>query len=310
MSSERELSLKSLRDLKPTKILLLGDSGHGKSYSLDDIPEPEGVLYFDLDGKGLMFKGATKYQVYTIKKATEKLMEARKANAHLIDNPYMKMSPTMFLMNIIQSLSQLKKEDGVTPMFHTFIIDTLNYLMTLFELDIKDDSYTARTSSGKKDTMANWGAYKDYVSETLLRVLSDLPQHVICLNHINKDTGVAEINGSWKHKTIESSFNHVIRAIKIDGMLFDTLKENVKNDLLTYSREDMFYSRKFVYKVLPHPDFTNLSEKTPDGMFKLEFDPLGESDIPTVCEAFIDNDLMVYLDRWYQFSQNSQPFNK
>lgn len=307
--TRENLTLTSMRDLKPTKILLLGESGSGKSFSLDNIPEPEGVLYFDLDAKGLMFSANSKYQTYTIQKAEKKLKELKAANAANPNNPYVGMSPTMFLANIIPQFAAAKKPDGVTPLFHTFVFDTYNYLMALFELDIKDNEYTAKTASGKKDTQANWGSYKDYVSETLLRIFSDLPQHIICLNHINKDTGVAEISGSWKHKTIESSFNHVIRTVKIEGMMFDTLKDTVKNDLLTFDQKENYFKKKHAFKVLPHPDFDNLSEKTPDGMFDVQFDLSGESDVPLVNEAFIDNDIMVYLDRWYVYSQKSQPFN-
>lgn len=303
-------SLKSMRDIEPVKILITGLSGHGKTTSLEHIPEPEGVLYFDLDGKGLPFSrnnDGNTFQTFNIKKAEEGLKKRRAQYNQLLrerkvqDNPYMKMSPSMFLMNAIQEFSALKNEDG-TPKFHTFIIDTFSYLMTLFEIDIKKDEYTNKTSSGKVDGQANWGQYKDFVSETLLDVFSGLPQHIICLNHINTDTGVAEVAGSWKHKTIESSFAHIVRSVKIEGMMFDTLKENVKNDLLTYSQRDNFLNQKYAYKVLPHPDFDNFSERTPDGMFKIEFDPSGESNVPLVCESFIDNDIMIYLSRWYEFS--------
>lgn len=322
--------LESLRDLKPVKMLIIGESGHGKTESLKNIPEPEGVLYVDLDGKGLPFEiseDAKTFASYGIKRAEEQLLAKRREHAALLqqrkvqDNKYIKMSPVMFLMNQIGVLAGIPKKDAdgnvmkdesgaVVPHFHTIVIDTFSYLMTLFEVDIKKDEYTNKTKSGSADGQANWGQYKDFVSEALLEKLSGLPQHIICLNHINKDTGVAEVSGSWKHKTLESSFATTIRAMKLDGMYFDKLKDSVKNDLLSFTQKDNYFGRKFVFKVLPHPDFDNLSERTTENMFKVEFDETGEDPNPVVNEAFIDNDIMIVLQRMYEFTQKSTPKNQ
>lgn len=303
------MPLESMRQLEPIKVLILGESGDGKTTSLDGIPEPEGVLYIELDSKGINFENSP-YKVLNIKKATDNLMKMRAAHANDPENPYRKVSPTMHLANMIEMFASANKKDGSNePLFHTIIVDTFSYLMTLFELDIKDIEYTNKTQSGKKDGQANWGDYKDYVSETLLRTLSGLRQHVFCLNHINKDTGVAEVAGAWKHKTVESSFQHILRAKKLEGGDFNKLKMKINNDLLTYTQEENYYMVKHVFKVLPHPNFENLTEKTPRGMFKVVFDETGESDEPIVNEAFMNNSIMDYLNRWYEFKQKSVPFN-
>jgi len=79
--------------------LIMGNPGSGKSSSLRNIREPEGVVYFNFDGKGLPFK--SKFKEVFIEDVAD----------------------------IFDYLNEIKEVDKV----HTIVIDTITFMMDQFE---------------------------------------------------------------------------------------------------------------------------------------------------------------------------------
>ena len=81
-------------------VLVVGKSATGKSVSLKDIPRPEGVMYLNCEaGKKLPFR--SKFQQYTV-------------------------TDPMQVLEAFDAAEQM-------PEVHTIVIDTLTYLMEMYE---------------------------------------------------------------------------------------------------------------------------------------------------------------------------------
>lgn len=93
-------------------VLIVGKSATGKSASLKDMPNPEGVMYLNCEaGKKLPFR--SKFKQYTI-------------------------------TDPMQVLEALDAAEGM-PDVHTVVIDTLTYLMEMYE-----SQYVLGASNGMK----------------------------------------------------------------------------------------------------------------------------------------------------------------
>ena len=81
-------------------VLVVGKSATGKSVSLKDLPNPEGVMYLNCEaGKKLPFRA--KFKQYTI------------------TDP----------MQVLEALDHAETQ----PDIHTVVVDTLTYLMEMYE---------------------------------------------------------------------------------------------------------------------------------------------------------------------------------
>ena len=123
-------------------VLIGGVSGEGKSASLEHLKNPEGVLYCNCEsGKRLPFRDKSKKCVIT--------------------DPY----------QIYAAFEQAEK----MPDAHTIVVDTLTYLMDMFE---------SVHVLGAKDTMAQWGAYQQFLKNLMQQYVAKSTKNVIFTAHV------------------------------------------------------------------------------------------------------------------------------
>lgn len=179
-------------------ILIIGESGSGKTTSLSTLPSEE-TFYIDCDGKGLSWKGWRN--------------QYNKENKN-----YKKETKIPKIMTILTGISEK------CPEIKYVVIDTLNTLMIDDEMErIKEKGY---------DKWIDLASSIYYLIKTLNDLRDDLT--VICLGHSQTDTD--ELNGSFtKMKTsgrkldkicVESFFTTVLLCKSKEGRHFFETKSN------------------------------------------------------------------------------------
>jgi len=231
-------------------VLLCGKSATGKSASLQMLDKPEGVMYLNCENnKKLPFK--SKFKEFTITDPTD-------------------------VPDAISSVEDGKK-------IHTVIIDSLTYLMDMFE------STKVLTST---NTMKAWGEYAQFMKTMMAQNVGNSTKNIIFIAHtsdiFNENEMVNEtmvkVKGSLMNTGIESYFSTVIGCKKL------SLKrlEDYKSPLLTYNDEENLLEYKYVYQTKLTKDTINERIRSPMRMW----------DIP---ETYIDNNLQHILDRLHTY---------
>lgn len=122
-------------------VLVVGKSATGKSASLMQIEKPEGVMYLNCEaGKKLPFR--SKFKQYTV------------------SDP----------MQIFEAFDAAER----MPEVHTIVIDTLTYLMEMYE-----SVYVLKSAN----TMQAWGQYQQYFKELMQQKVASSTKNVIFLAH-------------------------------------------------------------------------------------------------------------------------------
>ena len=122
-------------------VLISGKSSSGKSASLMGIDKPEGVMYLNCEnGKKLPFK--TKFKELIV------------------------IDP----MQVYQAFEEAEKMKDV----HTIVIDTLTYLM---------DMYESTKVLNSTNTMQAWGQYAQYMKQLMSQVVAKSTKNVVFLAH-------------------------------------------------------------------------------------------------------------------------------
>jgi len=191
-------------------VLISGQSATGKSASLMNIQNPEGVMYANCEaGKKLPFK--SKFQEFTI---TDPLQ-----------------------------VYELFEHAETLPDVHTIIIDTSTYLMDMFE------SIYVIGSANTMDGWSKYAQYfknlmQSYVAKSSKNVIFLAHTRQI----MNESDMVMEtkvpIKGALANTGIESFFSTVLSTKKM------TIKklESFKNDLLTITPEEEALGFKYVFQ--------------------------------------------------------------
>jgi hypothetical protein len=230
-------------------VLVNGKSATGKSVSLMGINSsrnPEGAWYLNCEaGKKLPFRA--KFRQFTITDPLQ-VYEAFDAAAG-------------------------------KPEVHTIIVDTLTYLM---------DMYESMYVIGSADTQKAWGEFAQFYKRLMQQYVARAPQNVIFLAHtadqLNKSEMAMEtivpVKGSLKNNGIESYFSCVIATKKM------TLKDlqPYQSDLLTITPEEEALGFKYVFQ-------TRLTKDTVGERIR---GPLGLWDTK---ETFIDNNMQLVINR-------------
>ena len=233
-------------------ILISGKSATGKSASLMAITDPEGVMYLNCEnGKKLPFKTKFKELVIT--------------------------DPTM--------VYQAMTEAETMPDVHTIVIDTLTYLMDLFE------STKVLTAA---DTMKAWGQYAQYMKVMMSQVVANSSKNVVFLAHTSDVLNEAEminetivkVKGSLMNQGIESYFTNVISTKKIP--LSKLTDKFAKSELYTVTPEDEANGFKYVFQTRLTKETVNERIRAPMGMWELN-------------ETYIDNNLQSVIDRLHTY---------
>ena len=231
-------------------VLLCGKSATGKSASLQMLKDPEGVMYLNCENnKKLPFK--SKFKEFTITDPTD----------------------------VPDAIDSVQDNDKV----HTIVIDSLTYLMDMFE------STKVLTST---NTMKAWGQYAQFMKNMMAQNVANSNKNIIFIAHtsdiFNESEMVNEtmvkVKGSLMNTGVESYFSTVIGCKKVP------LKnlEAYKSDLLSYNDEEKLLEYKYVYQTKLTKDTVNERIRSPMRMWDTQ-------------ETFIDNNLQHILDRLHEY---------
>lgn len=210
-------------------VLLVGKAANGKSASLRNIKNPEGVLYLNCEaGKKLPFRS--------------KFIE------RVITDP-IKHIPQMF------QAAEQKSE------IHTIVVDSLTYLLDMYE------SKYVLTLANKMEGWSNFAQFFKYLMQDLVakstknviftaHVKDDVTDEMV------RETSVP-VKGSLKNNGIESYFSCVIAAKK--KKLTDL--EEYKSGLLTITPQEEALGFKYVFQTMITKDTVNERLRGPMGLF-------------------------------------------
>ena len=233
-------------------VLVSGKSSSGKSASLMAMDKPEGVMYLNCEnGKMLPFK--TKFKELTVTDPTQ----------------------------VYQAFEEAEK----MPDIHTIVIDTLTYLMDMYE------STKVLTST---NTMQAWGQYAQYMKVLMSQVVAKSTKNVVFLAHTSDVLNEAEmvnetmvkVKGSLMNQGIESFFTCVISTKKIPlGKLDD---KNAKSKLFKVTADDTNQVFKYVFQTRLTKETVNERIRSPMGMWDAK-------------ETYIDNNLQNVINRLHEY---------
>lgn len=233
-------------------VLLCGKSATGKSASLMGLEKPEGVMYLNCEaGKHLPFKA--KFKQYTI------------------TDPH-------------QIIEAFDAAEGM-PEVHTIVIDSLTYLLDMYE-----SLYVLNSAN----TMKAWGDFSQFFKTLMQQHVAKSTKNVIFTAHtsdtLNEGEMVMEtkvpVKGSLKNNGIESYFSFVIASKKVP---LKTLKE-YGSPLLTITPEEEALGFKYVFQTKITRDSVNERLRGPLGLFDTK-------------ETFIDNNMQLVLNRLHEYYQ-------
>lgn len=239
-----------MNEINDQLVLIVGKSAAGKSASLMNLRNPEGVMYLNCEsGKRLPFK--SKFLQYTI---TDPLQ--------------------------IYEAFQVAE---TKPEVHTIVIDTLTYLLDMYE-----SLYVLNSANGMKA----WSDFAQYFKNLMQNYVAKSSKNVVFLAHsadsINENEMVMEtkvpVKGSLKNNGLESYFSVVLSAKKVPLKIL----KDYGSELLTITPEEESLGFKYVFQ-------TRLTKETVNERLR---GPLGLFSQP---ETFIDNDVQKVLDRLHEY---------
>ena len=215
-------------------VFLGGRSDTGKTASLRNLKDPEGVLYLNFEAKDLPFQS---------KFVTQK-----------VTDPYT-------LHEVTQSL--IDKVDG-SEKFHTLVVDSITACMALFS--------TKYIGKDCKNKMAAWGDYGSFYEKWAKQMLPQLEQDVIVIAHIDVyevpnslDTYTqAVVQGKLKNIGLEADFGVVANTAIVP---VETLRE-FQNPLLTITEDDEIEKFKHVIQTRKTLDTKDTKIRSPMGMWE------------------------------------------
>jgi hypothetical protein len=231
-------------------VLLGGKSATGKSASLMGLNNPQGVMYLNCEaGKKLPFKSKFVELVVT--------------------------DPTQ----VYQAFDEAEQ----MPEIHTIVVDSLTFLMEMFE-----SVYVVNSAN----TMAAWGSYAQFYKNLMQQYVAKSTKNVIFIAHtadtLNEGEMVMEtkvpVKGSLKGVGLESFFSVVIASKKVP---LKTLK-GYESPMLVITPEEEALGFKYVFQVKITKESVNERLRGPLGLFVTQ-------------ETFIDNNMQLVLDRLHSY---------
>lgn len=231
-------------------VLISGKSSTGKSASLMAMKDDPNIWYLNCEsGKRLPFRA--KFRQFTI---TDPLQ-------------------------VYEAFTAAEEK----PEVHTIVIDTVTYLM---------DMYESMYVIGSADTQKAWGEFAQFFKKLMQQYVAGSSKKVIFLGHtldiLNKTEMAMEtyvpIKGALKNNGVESYFSCVISTKKM------TLKDlkDYKNDLLIITPEEEALGFKYVFQTKLTKDTVGERIRGPLGMWDTK-------------ETFIDNNAQFVLDRLAEY---------
>lgn len=231
-------------------ILICGKSATGKSASLMGLENQEGVIYLNCEaGKKLPFKSGFKTATIT--------------------NPY----------KVYEMFDRAEE----MPEVHTIVIDSLTYLMDMYESNLVLPS---------SNTMKAWGDYAQFFKRLMQQYVARSSKNVIIIAHtsdvmneseMTMDT-LVKVKGSIMNQGIESYFSCVIASKKVP---VKKLKE-YESDLLEVTPEEEALGFKYVFQTKLTKETVNERLRSSMGMWSNK-------------ETFIDNNAQLVLNRLHEY---------
>lgn len=218
--------------MNPNIILIGGESGAGKSASLRNIPEPEGVMFLNAEAnKSLPFKGGKKFWAITI------------------TDPY----------QIHEAFLAAEEDETV----HTIVLDTITMTMDMFETIYVN---------GAHDTQKQWGEYHQFFLKLMNDYAAKSTKRIIVLAHVdpvlNEEKGITEtkvqVKGALKTRGVEAYFNTIVFA-----KCMPTKKlAKYQNDLLKITEREEIDGFKYVFQTQKTKETTGDRIRAPMEMWE------------------------------------------
>lgn len=238
-------------------VLICGKSAGGKSASLRNIKNPEGVMYLNCEaGKKLPFKSG--------------FMKGPDGR------PGFTITDPMEVYDAFDVAETL-------PNVHTIVIDTLTYLMDMYE-----SIYVLPSTN----TMKSWGEYAQYMKRLMQYYVAKSTKNVIILAHtsdvmneseMTMDT-LVKVKGSLMNQGVESFFSTVVAAKKMPLKAL----AGYENDLLNITEEEEMLGFKYVFQTKLTKTTTSERLRSSLGMW-------------SNAETYIDNDAQLVIDRLLEY---------
>ena len=241
-----------MSDTNDNLILVCGKSAVGKTSSLRNLANPAGVAYMNCEaGKKITFPA--KFQQVTV---TDPLQ-------------------------VPQSIEALTGN----PKFHTIVIDSLSFLMQMYEQVYVNNS---------PNTQKSWGEYASYFINMMQQSVAKSDKNIIFLAHTGDTYNEADmvtetkaiVKGSLNKLGIESFFSTVVATKRIELKKLSPFIEN--NSLLNITPEDEALGWKYVYQCKLTKDTINERIRSPLGMWSQQ-------------ETYIDADIQLVLNRLKEY---------
>lgn len=218
-------------------ILISGSTSTGKSFCLQNLPKPEGVMYLNCEDKRLPFKS--------------QFMHPDGADG----------STGFQIIHPTQVIDGFEAAENM-PNCHTIVVDTLDRLMEKYE---SEEVLTA------PDTRSAWQSYKQYFKTLMQKSVAQSSKHVIFLAHTmdihNEQEMIVEkkvpIAGSLKAQGVESYFTNVVSTKKVPLSAL----EGFENDMLNISEKEQMRGFKYVFQTDITKDTINERMRSPVGMW-------------------------------------------
>jgi len=212
-------------------VLISGASSTGKSASLMNLENPEGVMYLNCEGKKIPFR--SKFKEFSI------------------------IDPNQ----VYEAFEHAETQDDI----HTIIIDTSTYLMDMYEsIYVLPSSNTMKSWSDYAQYFKKLMQY--YVAKSTKNVIILAHTRQV----MNEAEMVLEtkvpIKGALANQGCESYFSTVISTKKVT---LNKLEE-YKNDLLNITEDDELLGFKYVFQTRITKDTVNERMRGPMGMWSRE----------------------------------------
>lgn len=231
-------------------VLVSGKSATGKSASLMPIQNPEGVLYLNCENnKKLPFKSQ-----FVEKTVTDPLQ-------------------------VYEAFDWAEDQTNI----HTIVIDSLTYLMDMYET-----VYVLQSSN----TMKAWGDYAQFLKRLMSQYVAKSTKNCVFLAHtsdvLNEKEMAMEtmvkVKGSVMNQGVESYFSTVVSTKKVPLSTLD----QYGSSLLEVTPEEQALGFKYVFQTKLTKETVSERIRSSLGMWKTE-------------ETFIDNNMQHVIDRLQQY---------
>ncbi len=231
-------------------VLICGKSATGKSASLMPIEAPAGVMYLNCENnKKLPFR--SQFMEKTV------------------------VDP----LQIYEALTVAE----TMPDIHTIVVDTLTYMMDMYE------SIHVLPSS---NTMKAWGEYAQFWKRLMSQYVATSTKNIIFLGHtmdVMNETEMAvetlvKVKGSLMNQGIESYFSTVLATKKVSLRAL----EPFQSDLLNITTEEEALGFKYCFQ-------TRLTKETVNERMRSSLGMWG------VNETYIDNNIQYVINRLHEY---------